>query len=109
MSIAPENLVRHELVGLRVRIAESSDPAHEKVSGTVVDETYGTLRIETARKISKKTSKERTEKIERIEKIIPKSTTIFIFALPNKTEVQVDGRLLVGRPEDRIKKKLPRW
>ena len=31
---------------------------------------------------------------------------IFQFTLPDETVVEVDGKLLVGRPEDRIKKKI---
>lgn len=96
MTITPRSIVRHELIGLHVRIAKSSDPTHAKISGRVIDETYNTLKIETAKKPAR-------------EKTIPKRNSIFIFTLPNKTKVQVDGRLLVGRPEDRIKKKFARW
>ena len=94
MPITPKNLVRHELIGLAVRIDESTDPTLKGVRGRVIDETYNTLKIET------KDGK---------EKVIPKRNCIFIFTLPNKTKVQVDGKLLVGRPEDRIKKKFARW
>jgi ribonuclease P protein subunit POP4 len=93
MPITPQNLVRHELIGLKVKIEKSTDPTLEKVKGKIIDETYNTFKIETKGK----------------EKIIPKSNCIFIFTLPDKTKVRVDGKLLVGRPEDRIKKKLPRW
>lgn len=93
MPITPENLVRHELIGLKVKIAKSTDSTHEKIAGKIVDETYNTLKIETKEK----------------EKIIPKKNTVFIFTLPNGVKVQVDGSLLVSRPEDRIKKKFPKW
>ena len=43
------------------------------------------------------------------EKSIEKRNSIFIFTLPNGVNIEVDGRLLVGRPEDRIKKKFERW
>ena len=88
------NLVRHELIGLQVRIASSTDKTQKGLSGQVVDETYNTLRIET------KKGK---------EKAVVKQNNVFIFTLPNKIKVQVDGRLLVARPEDRIKKKLAKW
>ena len=94
MSIKPYNLVRHELIGLEVKVKKSTDPTLSNVTGLVIDETYNTLKIET--KDGKK-------------KIIPKRNCIFIFSLPNRTKVEVDGKLIVGRPEDRIKKKLPRW
>ena len=93
MPITPENVVRHELIGLKVKIVKSTDSTHEKITGKVVDETYNTLKIETKEK----------------EKIIPKKNTVFIFTLPNGVKVQVDGSLLVSRPEDRIKKKFAKW
>jgi ribonuclease P protein subunit POP4 len=94
MPINERNIVRHELIGLEVKIAKSTDPTQKGVKGKVIDETYNTIKIETK---------------EGKEKIIPKGNSIFIFTLPNKTKVQVDGKLLISRPEDRIKKKFPRW
>jgi len=94
MSITPHNLVRHELIGLAVRIAESTDKTQKGLRGRVVDETYNTLKIETK---------------GRKEKAVVKQNNVFIFTLPNKVKVQVDGKLLVSRPEDRIKKKFPKW
>lgn len=94
MSISPTNLVRHELCGLAIQIKDSTDPTQKGLRGKVIDETYNTIKIEA------KDGKER---------LIPKKNCIFIFTLPNKSKVQVEGKLLIGRPEDRIKKKLPRW
>lgn len=93
MPITPQNLVRHELIGLNVEIKDSSNKSQRGLKGRVVGETYSTLNIET----------------DKGEKVIPKEMAIFIFTLPNGTRVQVNGKLLIGRPEDRIKKKLPRW
>jgi ribonuclease P protein subunit POP4 len=93
MGITPQNIVRHELIGLSVQIKESTDPTQRGLRGKVVDETYNTLRIEAKNK----------------ELTIPKTNTIFIFTLPNGVKVKVNGKLLVGRPEDRIKKRFPRW
>jgi len=91
--ITPKNLIRHELIGLEVKIKDSTDPSLKGVKGRVVDETYNMLVIETSKREIK----------------VPKKNCIFIFTLPSKIKVQVDGKLLVGRPEDRIKKKIPRW
>ncbi len=99
MSITPENIVRHELIGIRVKVEKSTDPTLEKLSGKVIDESYNMLIIE---------GKKRGEKKPK-EKSIPKRNSIFIFTLPNGVKVEVDGRLLVGRPEDRIKKKFDTW
>ncbi len=93
MPITPHNIVRHELVGLPVRIVKSTDPTQKGIKGKIIDETYNTLKIESKSE----------------ERVIPKKNTIFIFTLPNAVKVQVDGSLLVSRPEDRIKKKFPRW
>jgi len=93
MPITPQNLVRHELIGLKVEVKKSTCSDIANLKGTVIDETYNILKIET----------------KKGEKSIPKSICTFIFYLPNKKRVEVDGKLLIGRPEDRIKKKLPRW
>ena len=93
MPITPENIVRHELCGLNVKIKKSTNKSQVGLKGTVIDETYNTLKIETNKK----------------EIAIAKNTSIFIFSLPNEKRVEVDGKLLVSRPEDRIKKKFPRW
>ena len=99
MPITANNIVRHELIGLRVRIEKSTDKSLEKLSGKVIDESYNILKIE---------GKKRSEKRPK-EKSIPKLNSIFIFTLPNGVKVEVDGCLLVGRPEDRIKKRFEKW
>ena len=93
MPITPENLVRHEFIGLDVKIVNSTDSSQKNLRGKIIDETYNTFKIESKGK----------------EKIIVKGNSVFVFTLPNKSKVQVDGKLLISRPEDRIKKKFPRW
>lgn len=95
MSITPKNLVKHELIGLKVKISNSNNYSLIGLKGMIIDETYNTIKIET--------------KKDKKEKIIPKLGTTFIFHLPNGKKVEVDGKVLINRPEDRIKKKLPRW
>lgn len=75
-----ENIIQHELIGLRAQTG--------KLAGKVVWETRNTIKLET----------------EKGEKTIGKKGNVFAFSLGNK-KVEVDGNLLVGRPEDRIKKK----
>ncbi len=89
MPITPKNLVRHELIGLKVKVVKSTEKTQKGLTGVVIDETYNTLKIET----------------KNGEKTVIKSNCVFIFTLPDKTKVQVDGKVLVGRPENRIKKK----
>ena len=93
MPITPENLVRHELIGLKIQVKSGTNPSQIGLKGTIIDESYKTLKIDT--KFG--------------EKIVPKENTAVIFTIPDGTKVQVDGNLLLGRPEDRIKKKLPKW
>lgn len=88
----------HELIGLMVRVSKSSDPGKKGMSGTVVDETRNTLVIETR------------DKGER--RVLPKAECTFRFALPGGEVVEVDGRVIVARPEDRTKKMqrlMERW
>ena len=93
MPITPQNLVRHELMGLKVSVPKSSDPTQKGISGVVVDESYSTLTVDVAGK----------------EKKLVKSNCVFVFTLPDRRKVEVDGKVIVGRPEDRIKKKQPKW
>ncbi len=91
MPRTPENLPRHELIGLDSEVVESTDPGREGLAGTVVDETKNTLLLDT----------------EDGEKSVPKEECVFRFHLED-LKVRVNGRLLSGRPEDRIGKRLPR-
>lgn len=84
-----ENLVMHELIGLRVRVSRSGDPGKKGISGIVVDETRNTLVIET-----------RTGE----RKVLPKTECTFRFTLPGRETVEVEGRAIIARPEDRTKK-----
>lgn len=93
MPITPQNLVKHEFIGLKVKVVKSTDSTQRKVSGKVVDESYNTLTVGSSGK----------------EKKMIKQNCVFVFTLPSGTKVEVDGKVIVGRPEDRIKKKLPKW
>jgi ribonuclease P protein subunit POP4 len=88
--ITPSNIVRHELIGLRVEIVNARNNRNVGLKGNVVDETYHTTVIE----------------VGGVEKRIFKKQTTFRFTLPSGVKVDVDGNLLVARPWDRIKKKL---
>lgn len=91
--ITSKNIFYHELIGLYCEVIESSNKSLIGISGKVVDETKNTVLIE---KICEDGVK---------EKLIPKSVSIFHFRLPNGNWVEIHGKILVSRPEDRIKKK----
>lgn len=78
---------REELIGLRVKILECTDPTWIGQSGLIIDETKNTFLIE----------------IENKKKIIAKKTAKFEFIL-NGEKINIIGEKIVFRPEDRIKK-----
>jgi len=90
--ITPENLVRHELIGLPVEVVRGTNPAQAGISGRVVDETRNTFLIETRSGV----------------KCVPKSCNCFIFTLSQGLKVKAEGSVLVSQPENRINKKIRR-
>ncbi|MGP8319530.1 MAG: ribonuclease P protein component 1 [Methanosarcinaceae archaeon] len=95
LNITPSNLIYHELIGLAVRVVDSTNPTLINIRGKVVDETRNTLTVETdgAREI-----------------VVPKTGTIFVFRIPARSagghdvkHVKVNGTLLLSQPENRIK------
>ncbi|MCD6114218.1 MAG: ribonuclease P protein component 1 [Thermoprotei archaeon] len=94
MKHSPRNIINHELIGLSVEVLESLAESYVGLKGKVIDETYNMLVLETSEG----------------EKKVLKSVSKFLFTLPNGRKVVVDGSILVGRPEERLKKKVRgRW
>jgi len=89
----PEHILQHELVGLGVRMLDRTNHNFIGDSGTVVDESRNTLTVD----------------IEGQLKNYVKDQSTFSFRVPAGQWVRVDGKLLVGRPEDRIKKRHINW
>jgi ribonuclease P protein subunit POP4 len=85
--ISPRNLIRHELIGLGVEIVDSTDPTLKNLKGRIIDETKNTLTIDVAVRRKK----------------VAKGICTFVFRL-NGARVEVSGKVIVGRPQDRIKK-----
>ena len=91
--VTPKDLVRHELTGLDAKVLDSTNPYQIGLSGRVVDETRQTLSLETEKGV----------------KSLAKDQCVFLFYIPGGQKVRVEGRLLVSRPEDRVKKKQKGW
>jgi len=91
--ITPQNILRHELIGLAVRVSEATNPTVKGLRGSVVDETKNTLKIMAVQGTS----------------VIPKDIATFRFTLPDGVLVDVDGNRLVARPESRLKTRVRRW
>ena len=92
MKITPVNVTKHELVGLHAHIVASKDPNQECQRGIIVGESRNMLYFKTADD----------------EKKIPKEICTFDLTLPDRTTVRVNGNLLHGRPEDRMKRRAGR-
>ncbi|MFW9981028.1 MAG: ribonuclease P protein component 1 [Candidatus Thorarchaeota archaeon] len=92
MKIAPQNIMKHELVGLSTHIVDSKDPNHVCTQGTILRESKEMIQIDT----------------ERGTIAVPKNICVFDITLPDGTVVRIDGELLRGRPEDRMKKRFNR-
>ena len=45
------------------------------------------------------------EKIKRI----PKLGNVFLFQLDDKHAIRIEGKALIGRPEQRLKKRMKKW
>ncbi|GCC11027.1 MAG TPA: ribonuclease P protein subunit [Euryarchaeota archaeon] len=81
------NIVKHELIGLTCTVVESGNPTIIGLTGTVVYETRNMLHIDVEGQLKK----------------IPKEHSIFLFKIEDD-EVKVEGRKILARPEDRIKR-----
>ncbi len=88
MSLSVKNVMQHELIGLEAHIIGSSDPTLLGVHGKILDETRGMLVIEHSSKA----------------KVTPKSGSTFEIKLPNGEKMVLDGKKLVGRPEERVRR-----
>ena len=85
------NFPRDELLGRETEIVNSTDRSLIGVKGRIIDETKNTFLIESNGK----------------EMRVEKKNSRFLF---RKDGIEVEGRLLVGRGEERLKKGLPgKW
>jgi ribonuclease P protein subunit POP4 len=90
--IVASSILQHEFIGLQAKVIRSSNRSQTGIRGKVLDETQKTLTILHDNK----------------EKRIIKGTSTFQFTLLDKTVIEVDGKVIVGRPEDRAKKAVRR-
>jgi ribonuclease P protein subunit POP4 len=91
MKITPD-IIRHEFIGTQAKIASSPNSCCVGLSGEVTDETKNTFTLS------------RNGNAKRIIK----DSAVFDFKFSDGTVVEIDGKLLVGRSEDRLKKKVKR-
>jgi len=82
-----KDIVKHEIIGLQARIADSKNKANLGVEGKIIDETKSTITI--------KTKKGR--------KMLFKNNIKIELKIDSR-KILVDGSRLAGRPEERINK-----
>lgn len=82
-----KDITRHELIGLNVEIIESKNKSLVGLKGKIIDETKSLLLIQSD---------------TGVKKVLKDQVTMSIQIKDKK--VQLEGKLLVGKPEDRLKK-----
>jgi ribonuclease P protein subunit POP4 len=91
--ITPRNLLKHELIGLQVKVSASSDPRLVGMKGAVVDETKKMLFIHDGKR----------------SRMFSKEISTFQFRLPDGKMVLVEGKHIVSKPENRLKIRTRSW
>jgi len=91
MKVTPD-IIRHEFIDTETKICKKPQSGYAEISGKIIDETRNTFVI--LHKGKKKT--------------VVKDLAIFQFRFSDGTIVEIDGKLVVGRPEDRLKKHVRR-
>jgi ribonuclease P protein subunit POP4 len=86
------SILQRGFIGLKAKIVRSSNPSNVGISGKIIDDTQNTLAILHNNK----------------KKVIAKETSVFHLTLPDNQVIEVDGKILIGRLEDRVKKALRR-
>lgn len=91
MKVTPD-IIRYEFIGAHGQIVESLNRDCIGVNGLVVGETKNSFLFRAA---------------GNPRRVIKESST-FDFTFSDGTVVEINGKLLVGRPEDRLKKNMKR-
>ena len=91
MKVTPD-IIRYEFIGTKGIVAQSPNIDYMGVGGLVVSETKNTFVFQDEGK----------------PRSVIKEAATFDFTFNDGTVVEIDGKLLVGRPEDRLKKNMKR-
>ena len=91
MKVTPD-IIRHDFIGTEGKIARSPHADYIGIHGEVIEETKNTFTIMHKGKA----------------KSVIKNSAVFNFKFSDGTTVEIDGKLLVGRPEDRLKRTVKR-
>ena len=91
MKITPD-IIRNEFIGSGAEITRSPHGGYVGLGGIIVGETKNTFTL-----VSQGQTKN-----------VIKDQAVFNFRFGDGSIVEIDGKLLVGRPEDRLKKNIKR-
>ena len=91
MNVTPD-IIRCEFIGTEAGVIKRNHKGYVGISGHIIDETRNTFSIACHGR----------------RKVVPKGSSTFRFEFPDGTVVEIEGRILVGRPEDRVKKRVRR-
>ena len=91
MIVTPD-VIREEFIGTTAKVASSPHAGYIRVKGEVIGETRKTFTLMQKGKA----------------KCVVKDQAVFQFEFSDGTVVEIDGKLLVGKPEDRLKKQIKR-
>lgn len=86
-SFRAKNLLRHELIGLKVEVISSPHIGYEGMRGKIIDETKNMLKIHNGI----------------VEKQVPKEAVTLSILLPDGYSKTIRGRDLIRRPIERVK------
>jgi len=84
--ITPQNIVRHEFIGLEMSVVSSPNPTENGMSGLIVDETRNTFSLQTGKGI----------------KTLEKQHRLLRVTLPDGGSVKIDGDALSVSPSRRV-------
>jgi len=91
MKVTPD-IIRCEFSGTEAEVVRSTHAGYVGLKGTVIDESRNTLTLSYSGQ----------------KKTVVKDNAVFHFQFIDGAIVEIDGELLVGRPEDRLKKHIRR-
>ncbi len=86
-------ILSSSLVGLEIEIVHSSSEDLIGVKGVIEEETSNLLRVLTKKK----------------SLWVPKLNQVFKIKVSDDTTIQVEGHMVKGTPETRVRKKIPNW
>jgi len=83
-----KRIIQDELIGLEVRIIKARNQTLLGKRGKIIDETKNMIVIESEN--------------GRVDKVLKDEVVLEIYK--DYKAIEIDGKLLIGRPEDRIRK-----